>query len=192
MKNMLDSQQQALVQEHLPIVHSVLRYKIFSNEQQYGMEYDDLYQEGCVWLCKAALTFNNSKGTLFKTYAEKVVTNGLYTYCRLLRGKQKHIASPPAGSDQESPVDLLPDTDWVTDLIARADIQVLFALAKQQNCKTVQLGIEAINWKLKGLSGTESAKLYGVRPNVVGAWISRAVKRLKEMKQFDTYLPDAG
>lgn len=43
MKNMLDSQQQALVQEHLPIVHSVLRYKIFSNEQQYGMEYDDLY-----------------------------------------------------------------------------------------------------------------------------------------------------
>lgn len=52
---------------------------------------------------------------------------------------------------------------------------------------TARLGIEAIEWKVKGLSGAEIAKMYGVKPNLVGAWISRAAGRLKQNRDFMQY-----
>ena len=35
---------------------------------------------------------------------------------------------------------------------------------KQQYAGTIRLGIEAIEWKVKGFSGAEIAKMYGVKP----------------------------
>ena len=52
---------------------------------------------------------------------------------------------------------------------------------------TARLGIEATEWKVKGLSGAEIAKMYGVKPNLVGAWISRAAGRLKQNRDFMQY-----
>jgi len=43
-----------------------------------------------------------------------------------------------------------------------------------------RLGIEAMELKIKGYSGTDIAKLYGVAPKHVGAWISRATAKLKK------------
>ena len=38
-----------------------------------GMEYDDLFQAGCVGLIKAAENFDNSRGVKFSTYAVPVI-----------------------------------------------------------------------------------------------------------------------
>ena len=43
----------------------------------------------------------------------------------------------------------------------------------------VRLGIEALELQAKGLNGREITALYGVEPNDVGAWISRAASRLR-------------
>ena len=55
---------------------------------------------------------------------------------------------------------------------------------KAQYTGTVFRGIEALEWKTKGYSGAEIAKMYGVKPNLVGAWISKAVKKLEKNEMF--------
>ncbi len=78
------------------------------------------------------------------------------------------------------------------DLISEIDTLCLLNSMKKQYSGTVKLGIEAIELKVKGYTGKEIAEMYGVKPNLVGAWISRASNRLKDnyafMKHFDRYV----
>lgn len=74
MKNLtLNSRQQRLAEENLSVVRHAIHKNIIINDSLYGFEYDDLYQEGCIWLCKAAISFDETRNIKFATYAEKVV-----------------------------------------------------------------------------------------------------------------------
>lgn len=195
MKNIsLNNQQQRLVEENLGVVKLAIHKSIIVNDNLYGFEYDDLYQEGCIWLCKAALSFDESRDIKFATFAEKVVTNGLRTYCRLMCGKQKHHILLPAQSELDEngySLEQIPAEDMLDKLFEDQDVFLLLQKCKQQYTGTARLGIEAIEWKVKGLSGAEIAKIYDVKPNLVGAWISRAAQRLKKNHVFMQYFDRA-
>ena len=73
----LNEKQRQLVESclsngRLTVVHQAIREYIVVNETIFGFGYEDLYQEGCIWLCKAAATFQEEKGVKFETYAFKV------------------------------------------------------------------------------------------------------------------------
>ena len=195
MKNIsLNNQQQRLVEENLGVVKLAIHKSIIVNDNLYGFEYDDLYQEGCIWLCKAALSFDKSRDIKFATFAEKVVTNGLRTYCRLMCGKQKHHILLPVQSEPDEngySLEQIPAEDMLDKLFEDQDVFLLLQKCKQQYTGTARLGIEAIEWKVKGLSGAEIAKIYDVKPNLVGAWISRATQRLKKNHAFMQYFDRA-
>ena len=191
MKNIcMDKKQQRLVEDNLHVVKLAIHKNIIVNDSLYGFEYDDLYQEGCIWLCKAAVSFGETRNVKFSTYAERIVINGLRTYCRLMCGKQKHHIQLPAQKEQDEEVfslDQIPAEDTLEQLFEEQDIYILLQSMKQQYSGTIRLGIEAIEWKVKGFSGAEIAKMYGVKPNLVGAWISRASSRLKKNSDFMEY-----
>ena len=191
MKNIsLNNQQQRMVEENLGVVKLAIHKSIIVNDNLYGFEYDDLFQEGCIWLCKAACSFDESRDIKFATYAEKVVTNGLRTYCRIMCGKQKHSILLPAQSEPDEngySFEQIPAEDMLDKLFEEQDVFTLLQKCKQQYTGTARLGIEAIEWKVKGLSGAEIAKMYNVKPNLVGAWISRAAMRLKQNQAFMQY-----
>ena len=172
----------------LLIVHRAIREHIVVNETIFGFGYDDLYQEGCLWLCKAAATFQADKGAKFESYAFKVIVNWLRTYCRLMCSKQKRQCTLPLFKEDEDDtlsLDQFPIKENRTEeLISEIDMLGLLQSMKETYTGTVKLGIEAIEWKVKGFTGKEIADLYGVKPNLVGAWISRAAKRLKENPEF--------
>lgn len=193
MKNIcMDKKQQRLVEDNLHVVKLAIHKNIIVNDSWYGFEYDDLYQEGCIWLCKAAVSFDETRNVKFSTYAERIVINGLRTYCRLMCSKQKHHILLPVQKDHDDEafsLDQLPAEDTLERLLEEQDIYMLLQSVKRQYSGTIRLGIEAIEWKVKGLSGAEIAKMYGVKPNLVGAWIARAASRLKKnsdlMEYFD-------
>ena len=188
MKNIcMDKKQQRLVEDNLHVVKLAIHKNIIVNDSLYGFEYDDLYQEGCIWLCKAAVSFDETRNVKFSTYAERVVINGLRTYCRLMC---RHHIQLPAQKEQDEEVfslDQIPAEDTLEQLFEEQDIYILLQSMKQQYSGTIRLGIEAIEWKVKGFSGAEIAKMYGVKPNLVGAWISRASSRLKKNSDFMKY-----
>lgn len=67
-----------------------IRESIHVNETIYGFGFDDLYQEGCILLCHAAVTYDAALSQ-FSTYAKTVVRNGLYSYCRRLCSRQRRF-----------------------------------------------------------------------------------------------------
>ena len=81
----------------------------------------------------------------------------------------------------------IPVSDYQDDIIAETDAIQLLHRMKRQYSGTVRLGIEAIELKVQGYSGAEIAVMYGVKPNLVGAWISRAKSRLKQNDAFKDY-----
>ena len=136
MKNFsLNAEQKILVEKNLGVVRFAIHKNIIVNDNLFGFEYDDLYQEGCIWLCKAALSYNEARDVKFATYAEKVVSNGLRTYCRLMCGKQKHQISVPAQTEPDTDgfsLEQIPAEDSLDKIFEEQDILLL--LQKQVLC----------------------------------------------------------
>ena len=58
----LNDLQRRRVEDHLALVEQVLRRSIKTNETVDGMGHDDLYQEGCIALCRAAVSYREEMG----------------------------------------------------------------------------------------------------------------------------------
>ena len=80
----LTADQQRLVEENLTIVERVLRFDINANPCVAGLGYEDLYQEGCVWLCNAALTFDPARGSFACSALSDVAISSTFSLTSLI------------------------------------------------------------------------------------------------------------
>lgn len=173
-KYILTSDQQKLVEENLDLPDILLRTKIHPNETIRGMEFEELYQCGCLALCSAAATYDHS--TQFRTYASRVVYNAMIDQCRT---SQKHYENTlsydtAVGDEEDSHSIFLQASDAVDDTVLAGELTILLDEAKKTYKGAVLKGIEAIELQLKGYSGADIARMYGVKNNNVTSWISKA------------------
>lgn len=174
--------QQLMVEQNLSVVLRTIRRSIGTNEGVCGMGREDLYQEGCVALCHAAASYNPQAGAQFSTYAETVIHNHLLDYCRTLQAKRRYgqvISLDDCREDSTSRERLAAydDRDRQENRLCLAQ---LLEHGRRSYSGVAKLGIEAMELKVKGYSGADIAKLYGVDQRQVGAWISRAAQKLKK------------
>ena len=181
----LTKEQQEMVAANLSVVHWIIRKSFHVNETVYGFGYDDLYQEGCIWLCHAAASYNPALSK-FPTYAKKVVQNGLTSYCRKQCRRQRHFTRLGVGEHgeltAESAVLQLAD-DFASRISMLEVTQLLESCARDYN-GVARLGIKALELQIRGMSVTEIAKLYHVPPSHVGAWITRSKQKLRKDPLF--------
>ncbi len=177
----LTADQQLLVEENTNIVHWTILRRIRQNRRVCGLEYDDLFQEGCLWLCLAARTFRPGK-VQFATYAKKVVYHGLVSHCRRVAARERHIARPNTQDDADFLLEQEGDLRSDPYAAARSLVETLDLLEryKQSYAGTTRRGIEALELQLQGMRLTDIAKQFGVPANHVGAWISRAASKMRE------------
>lgn len=178
----LTAEQQALVEEHMQVVHWTIHHYIDINESVCGMGYDDLYQEGCEALCRAAASYDAQAGAQFATYAGTVIRNHLLDSCRSLQAKCRKapVVSLDECGEGGAPRDYLLSYDDTDRKMDRLCLAQLLEHGRRNYTGTALLGIEAMELKVKGYTGTDIARLYGVKPTLVGAWISRAVEKLRK------------
>lgn len=102
MSYVLNAEQQEMVEQHLDLVSIILRKYISTNEQIRGLEYDDLYQCGCLALCKAAYHYDGR--VKFETFAGTVIRNALLDECRkatTVYSKQLSYDAPVHSNDDD-------------------------------------------------------------------------------------------
>ena len=182
----LTTEQQALVSKHLSIVHWIISSSIHVNHQVCGLEYSDLFQEGCLWLCKAAATYRPELAQ-FETYAKHVVRNGLLSYCRQICCRSRRNSRLVIGEHGELAADgeeLDIQADNFDSDISLMETLDLLESCKQDYCGVARLGIEAIALRIQGMRVIDIAKLYQVPPSHVGAWISRSATKLRQNPKF--------
>ena len=157
----LTPDQKKLAENHLSIVHWIIRENISVNDSIYGFEYDDLYQEGCIWLCHAAASYNAGLAK-FPTYAKKVVRNGLLSYCRKMYAEQKYFIKLADAESGESlnAYPTLHQSDAFTSQTGTMETLELLAAASKEFSGVSKLGSEALALKVQGFATSEIAARY--------------------------------
>ena len=78
-----------LIRKYKPIINKISN-KYISSVKPFGVEIDDLVQEGMIALNKAINTFNDDNSVLFYTYASVCVERQIITYCTRTDSKKNY------------------------------------------------------------------------------------------------------
>jgi len=181
----MTQEQNELVMQHLHVVDWSIRKNIMVNEHIQGLGSDDLHQVGYLALCHAAQTYDGR--VKFETFAQVVVRNKLLDHCSSAARKQSYQFSLHAPADEDGDrtyVELLTYSD--TDGLAKTELVHAFQTAKKKYGGVTLKGFEVLELKVKGYTGNEIAEMYGVPPNHISAWLSKAVKALRNDYAFRT------
>jgi len=164
---MLTTDQQKRVEKNIGLVGKVMKDKVHGCFYRiYG--YDDLFQIGCIGLCKAAAT---DRGGHFSTYAYDLIWHEI---CDALRyaARRENMEIPIV---QAVPVKAHEEDE------AYSDIRFEINRIRDGVSPSVRKGIDAILLMDRGYSLREIGKRMNAAPNLVSAWASKARKHLKKM-----------
>lgn len=170
-----------MAEQNIHLVRWTVQEYISTREEVEGLGFEDLCQEGGLALCYAAATYR-AGSVQFKTYAIPVIRNHLLDHCRRVAARQRNMPtlSLEAPLDEDKPPSQIPlATDVAEECVSQMYVARILEHAKCTYSGVAKLGIEALELKIKGYSGTDIAKLYHTKPNHVGAWISRAAEKLR-------------
>jgi DNA-directed RNA polymerase specialized sigma subunit len=140
-----------------------------------------------MWLCRAAAEYDRNQAQ-FETYAQVVVKNGLLSYCKKIYNEQKNVITMSEicsySDDNIKDIADCAANNVYDEFVFDYVVSDLFETVKFEYKGVTRLGIEALELKFKGYTGVEIAQLWGVEQNHIGAWISRAKKKLRQNKKF--------
>lgn len=169
-------EQKDLVVQNLDLVNEVIYYRVKRNPGNPDHDMEDLEQIGRLGLCLAAQGYDGVRP--FRAYAREVIWHQLLHHFKDLSRNPKTFSMEYENAGDLSFSEFLPDnTNVAYEAENRMNREGLKELEGRYQ-GTVRKGIQAMGLKLDGLSGSEIAKLYHVKPNHVSAWISRAQQRL--------------
>ena len=166
----LDEKQRRVVQENMGLVGKVIKDKVHSPNQLGIYTYDDIFQFGCIGLCKAAAT---DKGGCFSTYAYRLIWHEI---CDALiyasRRSSAELITDPEIIPQNGGNDIagIEDASVLKEVLDRAEAQTSGVVAK---------GIHALRFLAEGYTCREIGEQMGANDKNVAAWISKARKYLK-------------
>lgn len=172
----LTEEQRKKVNENIRLVQKVINDKIHGPSQLGIYTYDDIFQIGCIGLCKAAAT---DKGGTFSTYAYRLIWNEICDALIYLNRRQAtEVASDIIPLVFEEPNTTL--NDWSMEM----DVQAALEAAKRDASPCVAKGIDAMIQMSRGYSSREIGDELGVSAKLICAWISKARKFLKDRPEI--------
>ena len=170
----LTKEQRIKVEENMGLVGKVIQDCVHTLGTGSMFDYDDLFQIGCLGLCKAAQTDKPGHTVAFSTYAYRLIWNQI---CDALIYSTRRQAN-------EVTYDVTPYTAEVDESDLELGIAIEQALDKailEAPPSTVK-GIEAIRLMADGYTCRKIGEQMGASDKVVAAWISKARKFLKARK----------
>lgn len=179
---MLTTEQQVKVEENMGLVGKVIADRVHGTNQYGIFRYEDLFQIGCIGLCKAAAT---DKGGCFSTYAYRLIWNEI---CDALiyanrRKDTEVLVEYEALCQTEDANNHYPDELGVA--------KTLFTV-REDAVPTVRKGIDALILMSQGYSCREIGEKMGGTPKLVTAWVSKARKHLKSLPEFQRLYMSGG
>ena len=165
----LNDDQRTLVEQNTGLIGQVIKDKVRNISGIGVFTYQDIFQIGCVGLCKAAAAYKQGAGR-FSTYAYVSIRNEIFGALAKATTYKKHET---ALIQDELPADVSPDEN-------AGEIQQMLDSALTQTSGVIAKGITAIRLLAQGYTYREiGEQMGGVSANNVTAWVSKARKFLK-------------
>lgn len=161
----LTKDQQMKVEQNMGLVGKVMNDHVYGVSGSYT--YDDLFQIGCIGLCKAAATDN---GGCFSTYAYRLILNEIRSALRKTKRQRENECAMG---------DLAPTIpERRCDPILRIELEDILRWARTHGSLTVQKGIDSMELLAAGFTCREIGEREHTAANVVSARVSQARKYL--------------
>ena len=174
----LTPEQMQTVEENMGLVGKVIKDKVHGLGQPGTPEYDDIFQIGCIGLCKAAAT---DKGGCFSTYAYRLIWNEI---CDELARSTRLIQKEKGFETIDAVVDAGADS---RDLLQAAELHHTLQQAKANASDAAAKGITCIELTVQGYNSKELATLFKAESSTVRMWMSRARKYLQSIPELKEY-----
>lgn len=168
----LTKEQQMKVNDNIRLVQKVINDKVHRSKQLGIYSYDDIFQIGCIGLCKAVAT---DKGGTFSTYAYRLIWNEI---CDALIYATKRQATEVACDIV--PIVIQDDETTINSISLRLDLNKALKKAKEDASPCIVKGIDAMIQMSLGYTSREVGDKLGVSAKLVCAWVSKARKFLNE------------
>ncbi|MDO5123683.1 MAG: sigma-70 family RNA polymerase sigma factor [Eubacteriales bacterium] len=164
----LNVEQQRKVEENLGLVNKVINDKVHGPYELGIYTRDDLFQIGCIGLCKAAAT---DKGGTFSTYAYRLIWNQI---CDALIYSTRRMG-------YETSYETLPEMPKEIDELSGIgyDIEEMLDKAEAATPPSTAKGIRALRLMSQGFTCREIGQRYNASDKLVCAWMSKARKYLR-------------
>ncbi len=166
----LSEAQRQLVQDNMGLVGKVIKDKVHGWNQPGLYTYDDLFQIGCIGLCKAAAT---DKGGCFSTYAYRLIWNEI---CNALIYATRREAAEQVTDPELMPSDI---NDETVRFDSPEELLEILSRSERKASGVVAKGIRALRMMANGHTCREIGKQMGTTDKNVSAWISKARKYLR-------------
>ena len=180
----LTKEQQKKVEENMGLVGKVIRDKVHGTNRLGIYTYDDIFQIGCIGLCKAAAT---DKGGCFSTYAYRLIWNQI---CDALIYATRRQETELLISDELLQVEAAGEEHFST---LQYDLETALVSVRNSASPSIQKGIDALQLMSQGYSSEEIGAKLNAAPNVIRALASKARKHLKncpEMQALQEGVPE--
>lgn len=172
----LTEEQQNKVVENIGLVGKVISDKVYGINQLRLISYDDIYQSGCIGLCKAAAM---DKGGCFSTFAYKLIWHEI---CDCLA----KVSKP---NKNEELVEYHCIATIQSQLIEREfEIKLMINQTEQKAHGSLRYGIDALKLFLYGYSSKDIAKIMKMKPGTVRMQITRAKRFLQQQQEIKLIL----
>ncbi len=162
--------QQKKVEENMGLVGKVIKEKVHGISTMRFHTYDDLFQIGCIGLCKAVCSDNGSHN--FSTYAYRLIWNEI---CDQLVYASKRTSTELLSYDTQMQY----TADKPAHVELKLSLEESLAKAKNEATPTVAKGIDALIMMNNGETAKEIGARLGASANLVTAWVSKARKFLQ-------------
>ena len=168
--------QQYLVERKMGLEGKVIKDKVHGLGQLGVPSYEDLYQIGCIGLCKAAIS---DKGGCFSTYAYRLIWNAICD--ELIRATRL--------SGKEQPFDSLEDPidDIQKDALDTFDLRLALQQAKDSAQGVTAKGIHCLELTAQGYSSQEIAAIVHAEAATVRMWMTKARRYLRSIPELRQY-----
>lgn len=172
---MLTPEQQKTVENNMGLVGKVIKDKVHGLGQAGHCSYDDLYQIGCIGLCKAAAT---DKGGCFSTYAYRLIWNEICDeLIRSTRLTQRELILEPNDIRAVTP-------SHEKDPLATSELRYALGQAKRNAKGVVAKGIACLEMSVLGYSSQEIGRHFSAEAATIRMWMTKARRFLKEQPEL--------
>jgi len=179
---MLTPLQQRIVEENMGLVAKVIKDKVHGLGQPGTPAYEDLYQTGCIGLCKAVAT---DKGGCFSTYAYRLIWNEICDeLIRTTRLTQREQSAEV--------IERCPMNEQAPDMLEGADLRAILEQAKKTAPSATEKGIRCLELTVQGYNSQEIGRIMKAEAATVRMWMSRARQFLREIPELQSFLCSEG
>lgn len=179
----MTNEQRKIVEDNMGLVGKVIQDKVHGIGQSEVYSYDDLFQIGCIGLCKAAMT---DKGGCFSTYAYRLIWNEICD--ELIRSTRLTQRQLSVNAPEVMEISAMTDYDPFENCHLRHTLE----LAKSKAQGTTAKGIRCLELTLAGYNSQEIGAMVDAEAATVRVWITRAKKFLRGLPELRCFVyPEA-